>query len=878
MASSAFSFHCMICFEEFDPQTNYPVVLPCGHTYVCVECANRLDKCMECRTPLTIKVEAPPPPPPGGGGAVPPSTPGPNRNSGGGGGGGAGLASSPDVQKENMNYADRVRNSPGFRRRYGHLHEYNSNGSKRGGPAHGAGVAPTPPPQVVKQRLPLPKNAVLLSLIQASEPARRRAEVEAPPTPARPNALDGGGGDRAGSETPSPGGRGGQSCPGTLPKFSKPSPLFLDGSSSGDQGCNIGEGTSASNLVGSVPDDEDHKIRVGTYLEGGPCGTYAVAVKGGLLVYPTLFEHTLPSALNGLRQEEDVVKRDVEELVKKHRASAGTRTFPGNPVSSRATNDSEKNEKVKEEERKRFDANGSPITTENKTLGGGAFPPSPVDTEIGVSHTWVECHDEDENVEARCATVEIGSGGGDDEGGLLRGEGDSGSGLLLGGEDFVSPLHSPAGADIPMIEDAMDNAEGGSSGGDSGEAGVELSAFDDIAAMAAAASEEKDDRDEVRHGLSVSLTISEDDESDEDGGDGGRCEVDASTRTLPARRSQSIAGFVPRISSPHKDDSCATVSASGGGAGVGPVAKKFVRHFSQGSYPNLAQKKKRNPKNKEGVIVDEFDRPLIRLKYGDRVQVVSMDSRGWVKLARGYGYIRLENDKQLVKVGGTSDKACQIEAMLHELSIERNRLKHEQTKLELLSAGLMIDLQSSLITSDDHVVVPAPEGTLLRSESELSLSLMGTGGRIDTSNHNISLDDIDVSTRSKSILTPPRSSNEHTQVFAQSADHTHREIRTAKSHSPGRTSSLAQSNKAPPSPPYGQVTGNMSGTQHNSGSSVNTPTRVNFRSGLSGHRALNSSHCHPHDFLENRAYRSMSNHSGISSSKKATNSRGRSIY
>jgi hypothetical protein len=28
---------------------------------------------------------------------------------------------------------------------------------------------------------------------------------------------------------------------------------------------------------------------------------------------------------------------------------------------------------------------------------------------------------------------------------------------------------------------------------------------------------------------------------------------------------------------------------------------------------------------------------------------VSMDSRGWVKLARGYGYIRLENDKQLVK-------------------------------------------------------------------------------------------------------------------------------------------------------------------------------------------------------------------------------------
>mmetsp|Transcript_5704 Transcript_5704/g.14245 ORF Transcript_5704/g.14245 Transcript_5704/m.14245 type:complete len:136 (+) Transcript_5704:311-718(+) len=50
--ASPFSFHCMICFEEFDNETRFPVVLPCGHTYVCNVCAQRLDKCMECRTPL----------------------------------------------------------------------------------------------------------------------------------------------------------------------------------------------------------------------------------------------------------------------------------------------------------------------------------------------------------------------------------------------------------------------------------------------------------------------------------------------------------------------------------------------------------------------------------------------------------------------------------------------------------------------------------------------------------------------------------------------------------------------------------------------------------------------------------------------------------
>jgi hypothetical protein len=32
--STPFSFHCMICFEEFHPDDRYPVVLPCGPTYV----------------------------------------------------------------------------------------------------------------------------------------------------------------------------------------------------------------------------------------------------------------------------------------------------------------------------------------------------------------------------------------------------------------------------------------------------------------------------------------------------------------------------------------------------------------------------------------------------------------------------------------------------------------------------------------------------------------------------------------------------------------------------------------------------------------------------------------------------------------------------
>lgn len=50
-----FSFHCVICFDAFDVDHRPPVVLPCGHTYVCEPCSKRLNKCMECRTSLFVK-------------------------------------------------------------------------------------------------------------------------------------------------------------------------------------------------------------------------------------------------------------------------------------------------------------------------------------------------------------------------------------------------------------------------------------------------------------------------------------------------------------------------------------------------------------------------------------------------------------------------------------------------------------------------------------------------------------------------------------------------------------------------------------------------------------------------------------------------------
>jgi len=594
---------------------------------------------MECRTPLEMKVEVPPPPP--------------------------GQSSTPEAfHKENQPQHERM--SPALLRRQ----QLVQNRYGR----HPPNLTPPkpPPPQSIKQRLPLPKNAVLLSLIQASEPARRRTNVDSPPDV--PPQINRESSTEKFQVSPAP------APPATppstkilLPKFSKSSALFVD--------TGLTAPSSSSECKNDDDDNEEHQIRVGTYLEGGPCGTYAVAVKTGLLVYPTLFEHALPNSVgnnnskvvsSSIADQADHWKRDVDELVK---------------------NSYWKKQQLQMKQQ--------------------------------------EC--EDKKLPSRTQSSKFSS------------------------------THFEGRAD------------------DEWEAEASID-------------------DEVKSSIGMRLTASLSIENSENRDD----DLPASSSTFSPNDDSNLNRTVPLTN---------TMS--------------FTRQLS---VPITPQRHKTDS-------FDDFDRPLIRLKYGDRVQVVSMDSRGWVKLARGYGYIRLQNDKQLVKVGGTSDRACQIEATLHELSIERDRLKNEQTKLERLSAGLMIDLQSTLLTSDDHVICSAPEG-MPRIDSDLDLLARED---LSINSRKPSLDDISVNSRSpKPVHDSP------TSAATQ-------EIRISKSHSPSRVTRMRGIN--PPSPPPTDPR-------------LSTPTRVNFRTGMSGHRALLSSNTHPHDFIGTPgSVRSMSNHSGISRGK-----------
>ena len=210
--ASPFSFHCIVCFEEFGQEERYPVVLPCGHTYVCNECANRLDKCMECRTSLAMMLP---------------------------------------VQTSLLQRSPAQGFAAGA---HGHTGWSSVRSGGRGSvlqPRSMYSASRTPP---VTRRLPLPKNVVLLSLMEAT-------------------AL-------------------------TVKDLS-PSPYPLQQSVSLDD-----------------YDAEEEQIKLGTSIAIGACGTYIVAAHENIHIFPSRPTSTMSIPYESSGSDSDVSEgEDVDTLV-----------------------------------------------------------------------------------------------------------------------------------------------------------------------------------------------------------------------------------------------------------------------------------------------------------------------------------------------------------------------------------------------------------------------------------------------------------------------------------------------------------------------------------------------------------------------------------
>jgi hypothetical protein len=185
-AASVVPFHCVICFDEFNMTDRPPVVLPCGHTYLCAPCSKRLRRCMECREPLFLPVQQ--------------QTRNPNAAANGGWAGTA-----PPMYNRGGRYSPQQPNQEV--------------------PAVSAPAAPI--------ALPIPKNVVLLAMMEA---AQRQSQMEEKEFEASADAS---------------------------------------------------QASGSSSIVDDDDDEEQfdlNRIISGMATLSGPCGTYAVREKEGLAV------------------------------------------------------------------------------------------------------------------------------------------------------------------------------------------------------------------------------------------------------------------------------------------------------------------------------------------------------------------------------------------------------------------------------------------------------------------------------------------------------------------------------------------------------------------------------------------------------------------
>lgn len=191
-AAAVIPFHCVICFEEFNLGLRFPVVLPCGHTYVCNPCARKINRCMECREPLFLRPDNVP------------KTPPTNSHRGG-----------PPLYPQ--------------------------------GRYHQAPASPVPATSASHHEpipLPLPKNIVLMSMMEAAERQQREDERN---------------------------------------KIKEEKNKQVDE--------NDDSSSSSSSSTDDDDDEEDEMYDLNRIISGmvtfsGPCGTYAVKYSEGLAVLP----------------------------------------------------------------------------------------------------------------------------------------------------------------------------------------------------------------------------------------------------------------------------------------------------------------------------------------------------------------------------------------------------------------------------------------------------------------------------------------------------------------------------------------------------------------------------------------------------------------
>jgi hypothetical protein len=234
------------------------------------------------------------------------------------------------------------------------------------------------------------------------------------------------------------------------------------------------------------------------------------------------------------------------------------------------------------------------------------------------------------------------------------------------------------------------------------------------------------------------------------------------------------------------------------------------------------------------------------------------------------------------------DKACSLEALINTLSLQRNRLKNEQSKLERIALVALREFQASLVRDEDLTVISAEafDSPIFKDELQLNNEKAST---------STALQPVDVN-RSQSGTLPhtnlPCSSE---KPCAQPIPHTTSTSRSNSMSMNGPSEYLSSgllsvARKLLSGYGWSIDSGNRGVSQPSSVPTDHSPISaeasramsagaeswrrrngreaargIDFRTGMSGHYGIQGHHAHPHDYVNNdhHSFPKMSLHSGL---------------
>jgi hypothetical protein len=438
---------------------------------------------------------------------------------------------------------------------------------------------------------------------------------------------------------------------------------------------------------------------------------------------------------------------------------------------------------------------------------------------------------------------------------------------------------------------SSDEQPGEAGGGPSSAAGtpsVNLHSRPAVYSMNSMIDADEDEEEKIRVGTSVAVGV-------------------AGTYAVAARDGLTIVPNRPTAST-------ALPRADAVTKGAGQNPEEDVDSLVQNMHTEVtAKNEKESPK--KSTSTDNKD--CGRLSFGDRVQVVSIDG-GWAKLARGYGYVKVDKNSLVkgtcreawvaknpvprknstvvanvsvsrVPVGGSVDRACKVEAMLRALSHRRKELRIEQSKIDNQFIRLLNDLQLSLEKEEDLTVIAADAFAEPREALNSSIELVINEKKEDE--------------RSAAARSPAEQRNDfETNLVKPSRlpEQVSSAVQPTRSSFvcfagdvfSSYTSDFRTTQPITPSSPANSVeaiTSLFPTTSHPSPSALRAGAQawrerhgrqanqgIDFRTGMSGHMALLSTHGHPHEYLEPASSYSssggyhfprMSSHTGLTMAK-----------